>query len=133
MRNYQRRRGLDPSAGEPGILTAAMFLGKTGREPYVIPEQLFQFNDHAREDDVDEMAAFFDLIKEGLKMVVRRKAQTDVGGNPYKYPNFIRPKSPEGAKVVLIGNIDQFIKDYQAGKIRTDFTYDDLIAEAEQA
>lgn len=114
-------------------MTAAMFLGKVGTVKYLTPEQLFQFNDYAREEDVEEMAAFFDLIKEGLKMVVRRKPQYDISGNAYKYPNFIRPKSPEGVKVILIGKIDQFIKDYQAGKVKTNFTYVDLIAEAEQA
>jgi hypothetical protein len=130
MSNIKRRRGILPTSSD--VLTAAKFLGKDGSTPYVEPKTLLHFIDTARTEDVEEMQSFFGLVKEELKMAINRRINTDRGGNPYKFENFIRPKGPEGVKLMLIDNIQQFVADYQAGKITINFTLEDLVEEAEK-
>lgn len=131
MKVINKRRGKDTAA--KGKLTAKRFLGKDGSTAYIETKTLLNFIDTARDEDIEELDSFFDLTKEGLKMAINRRVLVDKGGNPYKYENFIRPRGPEGVKVPLIGDIKQFIIDYQAGKFSIDFTLEDLVAEAEQA
>lgn len=127
------RRGLTSSNGGRPILTAAMFLGKGESPAYVTPHQILQFVDKGRLEDVKELEGFFDMVKERLKIIVPRNPRTDKSAVPYKYTTFIRPNSPDGAKVVLIGNINQFMDDYRDGKFSIDFTFEELVAEAEKA
>ena len=116
-----------------GILTASAFLGKDGKEAYITSSVLLQFIDTARNEDIEEMDSFFSLIKENLKMAINRRELTDRGGNKYKYENFLRPKGPEGVKVVLIGDMQRFITEYQQGAFTIDFTLEELVEEAEKA
>ena len=127
--NKRRGRNNDPK----GKLTAKTFLGKDGPTAYIETKTLLHFIDTARDEDIEELDSFFDLVKEDLKMAINRRVLVDRGGNPYKYENFIRPRGPEGVKVPLIGNIKQFIIDYQASKFSIEFTLEDLVAEAESA
>jgi hypothetical protein len=129
MNKIRLRREKSPASSE--ILTAAMFLGKNGSTPYVDAKTLLNFIDNARTEDVDEMESFFNLVKEELKMAINRRVNTDRGGNSYKYENFLRPKGPEGVKVQMVGDIQRFITDYQAGKFTIDFTLEELVTEAE--
>ncbi|MGI4727814.1 MAG: hypothetical protein ACRYGB_04505 [Janthinobacterium lividum] len=110
-----------------------MFLGKEGSFQFISPEELFEFNDDGREQDVEEMSAFFDLVKQGYRIVPNRKHRKDRGGNQYKYQDFNRNGNTEGVKVVSIGKIFDFISGLYDNKFTIDFTYDDLIEEAEQA
>jgi len=126
-----KRRGSQPADGYK-LLTAIKFLGKDGGPAYVTPQQLLEFVDTARIEDIEEFQALFGLVKEQLQIVVPRKQRMDRGARPYKYPNFIRPNSPDGVKVVLIGNINQFMMDYRDGKFITNFTLEDLVTEAEK-
>ncbi|RVU02370.1 hypothetical protein EOD41_00060 [Mucilaginibacter limnophilus] len=121
-------RGQEPQAGTTApILTAAAFLTKYWDGD---KDGFLHFGETLRDEDEEELSAFFSLINEKLKMTIHRRIQTDRGGKRYKYENFLRPKGPEGVKVILGGNMLQFIKDYQAGLFETNFTLDDLIAEA---
>jgi hypothetical protein len=126
-----KKRG--QNQGLKSKLTSKAFLGIDGSKAYIEPKELLHFIDSARDQDIEELDSFFDLIKEDLKMTINRRVQVDKGGNPYKYENFIRSKGLEGVKVQLIGNIKQFILDYQAGEFIVDFTLEDLVAEAENA
>jgi hypothetical protein len=131
MSIIKKRRG--ESTSSQTTLTPKMFLGKEGKEPYIDPKTLLTFIDNSRIEDVDEMEAFFMLVKENLKMSVNRKIKTDIKGNRYKFETFFRAKGSEGVKVMLIGDIQRFISDYQAGKFEIDFTLEDLVSEAEVA
>lgn len=138
MENVLKRRGISnssaqtPTTGIETVLTAAMCLGKIGNFRYITPKELLYFIDHGRIEDIQEMDAFFNLVKEKNKMAINRRIQKDKGGNPYRYENFIRPRGNEGVKVMVIGNILQFIADYQQDKWVTNFTLDDLVVEAEK-
>jgi hypothetical protein len=132
MENILKRRGL-ASKGSSKVLTAAMFLGKGYTPAYATSSELIQFVDETRIEDVQEQDALFSLTKEGLKIILPRVTRQDKGGCDYKYATFIRPNSPEGVKVVLFGNINQFLVDYRDGKIKPNFTLEELLAEAEKA
>lgn len=127
-----RRERRDNAKGK-ATLTAADFLGKGTIQAYLTPKQLLDFVDTSRDEDLDEFEAFFDLTKEQLRIVVPRRGRVDKGAMPYKYPNFIRANGTDGAKVPLIGNMNQFMVDYRDGKFSTDFTLEELIDEAEKA
>jgi hypothetical protein len=133
MKKWQQRRAKVSATGNKMVLTTKMFLGKEGDNPIVTPDVLFEFNDNAREDDVNDMSAFFDLVKAGYKIIVSRKTRIDQGGNLYKYQNFNRNGNSDGAKVVNIGKIFEFIEGLYDNKFAINFTYDDLLEEAEQA
>jgi hypothetical protein len=121
----------EPQGGDTAIiLTAAMFFGKMGSFKYADPNQFLAFGETLRDEDEESLAHFFDLAKEGLLMSGKGKKLTDRGGRSYSYITFLRAGGPDGAKVVLFGNIAQFIKDYHNRRFRTDFTLNDLIDEA---
>lgn len=132
MRNWQKRRAQGAANGGKMLVTTKMFLGKEGNLQFITADELFHFNDHSREDDVNEMVAFFDLVKAGYKPIITRKTRKDQGGNPYKYQSFNRNGNPDGVKVLLIGNIFDFIEGLYDSKYVINFTYDELIEEAEQ-
>lgn len=132
MKNAHRRRAQLSLSGGPRLLTAKEFLGKEGTTPYVTPEQLFEFNDNSRQEDVDEAGRFIDLGKQ-YGIVSCKNPRLDKGGNRYAYPVFNRNGNTDGVKVVEFGNIFQFIQDLYDRKFAIGFTYDDLIVEAEQS
>ena len=133
MKKWQVRRVLNNSVGGKILLTTKMFLGKEGNFQFMTAEQLFQFNDNSREDDILEMAAFFDLVRAGHRIIITRKTRVDKGDNPYKFQNFNRNGNSDGAKVLSIGKIFDFIEGLYDNKFAINFTYDELIEEAEQA
>lgn len=135
MSFINRRRGIVSSQNSESknILTAKMFLGKEGNNAYIDPAALLNFIDNGRIEDIKEMEAFFNLVNEQLKMAINRRVQSDKAGLPYKYENFLRPKGPEGVKVIIIGRIKEFILDYQSGQFAIDFNLEDLVNEAEKA
>lgn len=133
MKKWQQRRAKSSSNGSKIVLSAKGFLGKEGIYQFTTPDQLFQFNDNAREEDVAEMAAFFDLVKAGYRIIVTRKTRVDQGGQTYKFQNFNRNGNSDGAKVVNVGNIFDFIEGLYDNKFTINFTYDELLEEAEQA
>jgi hypothetical protein len=110
-----------------------MFLGKEGSFQFVTPDELFEFNDDGRDQDVEEMSAFFDLVKQSYRIIPNRKNSIDRGGKQYIYQDFNRSGNNEGVKVVLIGKIPEFIEGLYDNKFTINFSYDDLIEEAEQA
>jgi len=131
MLNILKRRGLAAeNGGQPLInektLTAEMFLAR-----YVSNTQLLHFIDHARIEDVEGLDVFIGNVKDRTKMSVTRKTSIDKGGNPCKYPTFLHPNGPDGTKVILIGQIADFISDYQKGKFVINFTLDEVVALAE--
>ncbi|RZM24753.1 MAG: hypothetical protein EOO88_21730 [Pedobacter sp.] len=133
MSNIMRRRGGSPlGGGSKAVLTTKDFLGKTGKEAYVKPTDLLTFVDDGRIEDIQSMDHFFSLIKEDLKMVINRKVLIDRGGVKYKFERFLRPKGEEGEKVVCLGRIEQFTADFQRGKFIIDFSFEELVAEAEK-
>jgi len=133
MNKWKERRVKHSPTLQIKELTARQFLGKDGCTPYITPKVLLDFNDDGREDDVSEMSAMFSLANARHRIIVTRKVRTDKGRNRYKFQNFNRNGNPDGAKVVLIGNIEQFLEDLYDNKFVINFTYDDLIEEAEQA
>lgn len=133
MKKWQERRAKVAVAGNKMVLTTKMFLGKEGNLQFITADALFHFNDTGREDDVNDMIAFFDLVKAGYKVIITRKTRTDQGGNVYKYQNFNRNGNSDGAKVVGIGKIFDFIEGLYDNKFTINFTYDELLEEAEQA
>jgi hypothetical protein len=138
MQNILKRRSKVSSSqisasGSTNVLTAAMFLGLTGEEAYVKPEQLLHFIDTGRIEDIQEADACVTLVKDRTKVAIPRRVLVDKGGNPYKYPTFIQPNGPDGVKVVQVGNIFQFLTDYHKGRFVIDFTLDDLVTAAENA
>jgi len=110
------------------VLTPAMFL-----ELYFPPQDLLRYGDNLRDEEAEDFDALLALTKEGVPLAFNRRIRNDRGGKAYSYQNFTRAKGPEGIKVVLGGNIMQFIKDYHQGKVTTDFTLAELVEEAEKS
>lgn len=133
MKKWQKRRAKNALGGSKIMLTTKMFLGKEGNFQFITADELFKFNDNSREADIEEMSAFFDLVKVGYKPIITRKTRNDVGGNLYKFQNFNRNGNSDGAKVLSVGKIFDFIEGLYDNKFSINFTYDDLIEEAEQA
>lgn len=132
MKKWQARRSFVSSNGKL-VLTAKMFLGKEGDFQFITADELSEFIDNGREDDIQEMSDFFDLVKAGYSIIVRRKKRTDKSGNRYQYPNFNRNGNTDGAKVVGIGKMFDFVQGLYDNKFTINFTFDELIEEAEQA
>ncbi|MDB5288435.1 MAG: hypothetical protein JWR05_3384 [Mucilaginibacter sp.] len=99
---------------------------------YVTKAEIIRFVDDSRPSDVEDMEAFIDFVKlKGTFNNTRRK-RYDKGGVAYQYVPFNAAQGTNGAKVVLIGNLKQFIDDFHNGDFVTDFTLEDLVAEAEK-
>lgn len=127
-----KRRGKDTtSTNNEAASSAKTFLGKEEAEAYIDCKTLLDFIDHGRLEDVEELERFFDLVHQGRKFTISKRVRTDAGGRKYTYQNFHSSKGPEGVKVCLIGNIQQFISDYHAGTVTINFNFEQLIAEAE--
>ncbi|MEN0054471.1 MAG: hypothetical protein AAGC65_12430 [Mucilaginibacter sp.] len=121
---YTRRLAVS-SPTQKVVLTAEAFLAK-----YLNRETLLNFIDKGRIDDVEEFSAFFDLLKQGREYAFPRKKREDKGRNPYKYASFLG--TGEGCKVMLIGNMENFILDYTRKLCTIDFTLEELIEQAEK-
>jgi hypothetical protein len=133
MNKWQIRRAQSSqNGGSQKVLTARMFLGKDGHEAYLFAEQLFDFTDNARVEDIESFAHVLELGKQ-FRMIGCSKPKTDKGGNLYIYPAFSRNGNNDGGKVLNIGKLFQFVNDLYDRKFIIGFTYDDLIEEAEQA
>ncbi|WP_345954758.1 hypothetical protein [Mucilaginibacter sp. PAMB04168] len=132
MNKWQQRRAQLSNDGAQRVLTAKQFLGKEGAIAYLTPQQLFSFNDHAREEDVDHFANVIELGKQFRMTGCQKPKAPDKGGNKYVWPVFNRNGNVDGGKVLNIGNLYQFINDLYDRKFTIGFTYDDLIEEAEQ-
>jgi hypothetical protein len=127
-----KRRGRGTaSGGRTNVLTAKMFLGKEGQDPIIAPEPLLDFYDNGCNEDVDEMDGFFDLINQRRKFSLNLRERKDAGGKLYLYVNFLGSMGPEGKKVLLIGKMKQFITNLHRGLVSIDFTFEQLVEEAE--
>ena len=109
-----------------------MCLGIVGNLKYLSPKVLLEFIDTGRIDDVNDFEAFVQNVNEKGKYRYTRKVRSDKGGQTYKYVDFLESNGPAGCKVVLIGNMEQFIIDYNKGLFVTNFTLEDLVTEAEK-
>ncbi|MBD1364446.1 hypothetical protein IDJ77_11560 [Mucilaginibacter sp. ZT4R22] len=129
MSFINERRGKNASAtSNKSVLTAAMCLAK-----YIQPKTLLDFVDVGRFDDVSDLDKFIVKLNENGKYNFPRKVRQDKGGLNYKYISVLESNGPEGFKVVLLDNMDQFLRDYHLGLFTINFTLEDLAKEAEKA
>lgn len=132
MSLIQKRRGLkDASANGRKKLTARMFLGKDNCQAYIEPATLLHFVDNGRIENVLQTGEFIDGVYHRRKFSISLLDRKDSVGEPYTYQSFLNPMGPEGKKVMSIGNMKQFIIDCHRGMFVTDFTFEQLIQEAE--
>ncbi|WP_158827657.1 hypothetical protein [Mucilaginibacter lacusdianchii] len=133
MEKWRERRSKASQNGDIKTLSTAAFLGKDGSTPYVKPEELLAFNDNGRIADIEGMATLFNLIKGRHQIIINRKDGKDKAGKAYKYQPFNNGGMADGAKVVLISRMADFFNDLYSKKVITEFTYDELLEEAERA
>jgi hypothetical protein len=130
MNFIKKRRSITKaSSGQDVVLTAELFIEKQ----YISSKSLLQFVDGGRIEDVQELEALFDLTKEGLKISLPRHTRKDRGGLDYKYATFLRANGPDGVKVIMLDNIDEFMIAYRDKQFTTNFTLEELVSEAEKA
>jgi len=133
MSKWKERRASGSQNGGDKMLTARMFLGKDGHSPYIAPQQLISFVDNGRAEDVEHLSNTIEFSKQFRMTACRTSRTPDKGGNYYKWLVFNRNGNEDGAKVINIANLFQFVDDLYNRKIAISFTLDELIEEAEQA
>jgi hypothetical protein len=123
-----KRRAQGGASGDNRpTLTKSMFIAT-----YVKSATLRDFAENGRLDDVQDTEQYFTNVKAKGKYNYNRKVRNDKGGIPYQYINFLESNGSEGVKVVHLDNMAQFIRDYNQGKFWIDFTFEELVAEAEK-
>ncbi|OOQ61344.1 hypothetical protein [Mucilaginibacter pedocola] len=129
MNFINERRGRNAAAtSNKSVLNAAMCLAK-----YVQPKTLLNFVDTGRFDDVSDLDKFILKVKDNGKYNYSRKVRQDKGGFNYKYISVFESNGPEGFKIVLLDNMDHFLREYHLGLFTIDFTLEDLVKEAEKS
>ncbi|ADY51135.1 hypothetical protein Pedsa_0556 [Pseudopedobacter saltans DSM 12145] len=108
-------------------ITAAQFLGlEEGKTGYSNLLEYSKYLESLRDTEADELEEFFEKIKEGHRMANSTVRRVDKSGRPYIYCSFILPNANPGYKVIVEAGMLEFIKHYQLGKIKINFTISEL-------
>lgn len=83
-----------------------------------------------RKEDCEHVENLFSSMSEGLRMTNSMMGRYDKGGNLYYWATFARANANEGIKILHHDGLIKLVKLYRDGKIKIDFTIDDLVDEA---
>jgi len=125
--------GVKSTNGSNLKLTAKLFLGKEGDNPYAAPTGFLKFACSLRETEVEQTEQCLQCMKDGLRTIGSIVTRVDKGGRRYTFLNFLKLNATVGFKYILEGGMDQFLKDYMDGKFQVAFTLEELVEEAMNA
>jgi len=83
-----------------------------------------------RKEDCDHLENLFSCMNEGLRMTNSLMGRYDKAGNLYYWATFARANANEGIKILDHEGVVKLVKLYRDGKVKIDFTIDDLVNEA---
>ncbi len=124
---------LDKSAkSKIADLTTGQFFTDTNVNGYISKEEFLFHLSNLDTREAEELEQFFNYVREGKRLDTLPVPRKDRGGNAYVWANFQLRKGSPGVKVLIFGEILNFIKDYQDGLFTVGFTLVDLFEEAER-
>ena len=126
---FQKLHGSSTKTG--AIMTAKeAFKSENNSNAFFEKESLMTHLKSLRKEDCDHLDNLFKFMGEGLRMSNSLNRRYDKFGNPYYWGSFIRANANEGVKILEHDGLIELIKQYRDGKIKIDFTIDELVDEA---
>ena len=99
---------------------------------FVTSEAFLEYGKSLRDSEVDDLRKLFNLLNLGLRNDGNLDKRDDRGKRSYVYPRFYQGRSTPGCKVILAGELEQFLTDALSGEITVNFTLDDVILAASE-
>lgn len=81
-------------------------------------------------NDLQSSELLFDAMKDGCIINNGHIQRFDHLGNAYVFPEIQLAKGNHGLKIQVVDDLQKFIRDYQFGKIKPNFTLQELYDEA---
>lgn len=109
-------------------INAKQFLGIEEGQSYSTSEFIPKFGLSLRDAEAQQFEQAIDYTQKGYPIVGALITRMDKGNRPYVMANFeVRRGVAVPLKVIVEGNILQFLKDYQEGRITINFSLAELI------
>jgi hypothetical protein len=129
MKLFEKLQG--PSTVTGAAMTAReAFKSESNPNGIFEKEELITYLKSLSEVDCQHLETLFSCMHEELRMINSLMKRHDKAGNPYYWLNFLRAKAQEGVKILHHEGLLNLIKLYRDGKVKIDFTIDDLVDEA---
>lgn len=120
------------SGGNKRNMSASDFLMEVNPHGYCSRNGLIDYFKDTGEQNLNKFEIALEYIKKGYDINSLPIVQTDDNRQEYMWLRFELPKSEQLIRLIVIERMANFIKDYQQGKIKPDFTLEELYSATTQ-